>query len=60
MGKMAKPKIKRNLEIYFIYTEGGRSLYSIAKMYDLTPQRVHQIVKSVEKKLIKKGENDTV
>lgn len=40
-----EPNIERNIEIYRKVMGGGMTMVDVAKEYDLTKQRVHQIMK---------------
>ncbi len=54
MGKLFKPKTKRNLEIYQLWKEKGHLSKSdremICKKYDINTNRMYEIIRQCKKK----------
>lgn len=54
MGKLFKPKTKRNFEIYQLWKEKGRLSKSdremICKKYDINTNRMYEIIRQCKKK----------
>jgi Mor family transcriptional regulator len=51
MGLPTPEKKERNQQIYQLHLS-GQSYWTIAKKYDLTPQRIAAIIKRIREKLV--------
>jgi hypothetical protein len=49
-----RPELKRNLKVFQMYTTGSYSYNTLGRIFKISPQRVRQIYKTIERELIVK------
>ncbi len=49
-----RPELKRNLKVFQMYATGSYSYNTLGRIFKVSPQRIRQIYKSVERELILK------